>query len=87
MKSFRQYLSEASRKDLDDLRKEVRKLPMSKIQRSTNSGFYVAVDCKKDDVDKIKKDPAEPDEEMSDWNKNWYKNRFQSQLDMLEDNK
>ena len=39
------------------------------------------------DVDKIKKDPAEPDEEMSDWNKNWYKNRFQSQLDMLEDNK
>lgn len=32
---------------------------------------------------KIKNDPAEPDEEMTDWNRNWYKDRFQSQLKML----
>ena len=47
-KTFRKYLSEATSNEMDSLRKEVKTLAKSTIQRSTNKGFYVAVDCIKD---------------------------------------
>lgn len=53
MKSFRKFVEESKKykptsTELNDLRKEVNKIKPSNISRSTNSGFYVEVDCKKE---------------------------------------
>lgn len=54
----------------------------------TSQRETIAMKLKKSikDLSKMKTDPK-TGEELEDWNKNWYKNRFLSQLDMLKDNK